>query len=474
MRHTIKNESRMNQKTNQWSGKSGIELNIISSIKFNSAPNIKSNSKLNIKSNSKLNIKLNNKLNIKLNNKLIVFIYMALFVILFSSINAHALGVAPSRKVVDYNIGTQSYDISIINNENKDMNVFIYFQGELAEYASISQNTIHIGSNEAEKKISYKLDLPAGLAPGPKKLDVMALELQEDINTEDIDKTMIFSTVLIVHQLRVNVPYPGAFAEGVLYISEANVNEMMTFTVNVLNKGTQPIQDVHGEVVIRGPTNEEIKRIQTGTINSIASGQAEKLSVSALADMNAGLYTAEFIVNYNDKQFVLRDDFMVGSQSIEIEGINVETFKLGTIAKFDVGLLNKWNQPIDTVYADMEVLTDQSVKIASFKTSPVNLMQLSRGTITGYWDTKGIDVGTYDVKVILNYEGRTLERIFRTVVGIDSIRLQDSSLSGQVISSEGDGNKLSLLYILIIVSIVFNIGLFIYFKFMRKKNQELQ
>jgi hypothetical protein len=407
--------------------------------------------------------------------KVNAFIILALSIFILSSINVHALGVAPSRKIVDYASGEQSYDIRIVNNENKNMRVMIYFQGELAEYASIDKNIIQVTSDESEKVVRYKINIPTGLSPGTKKLDVMMLELGENIDTDkiDLDKTMIFSTVLIVHQLRVNVPYPGVFADGVLYISEANVNDTLTFTVNVLNKGTEQIKNINGEVVIRGPTNEEIRRVQSGTITSIDAGQAEKLAINTIADMNPGLYTAEFIVNYNDKQFVLRDDFRVGSQSIDIESIRVENFKLGTIAKFDVDLLNKWNQPVSSVYADMKVLNDQSVEVASFRTAPIDLMQLSRGTITGYWDTRGVDVGTYDIKVILNYDGASIEKIFKTVVGIDSIKLQDSSLSGQVISSQGEGNKLSLLYILVIISIVFNIGLFMYFKFMRKKNQEL-
>lgn len=412
----------------------------------------------------------------KMNIRLNIFIILALAIFIFSTIDVHALGVAPSRKIVDYSLGEQSYDIRIINNENKDMRVMIYFQGELSEYASIDKNIITVNSDESEKTIRYKINVPAGLSPGTKKLDVMMLELGENIDTDklELDKTIIFSTVLIVHQLRVNVPYPGVFAEGILYISEANVNDTLTFTVNVLNKGTQEIKNINGELVIKGPTNEEIKRIQSGTIASIDAGQAEKLTINTIADMNPGVYYAEFIVHYNDKQFVLRDTFRVGSQSIDIEAIRVENFKLGTIAKFDVDLLNRWNQPVRSVYADMKVLNSQSVEVAAFRTSPIDINPLSRDTLTGYWDTKGMDVGTYDIKVILNYESTSIEKIFKTVVGIDSIKIQDSSLSGQVIASEGVGNKLSLLYILVIISIVFNIGLFIYFKFMRKKSQELK
>ncbi len=407
--------------------------------------------------------------------RLSIFILLVLSIFILSSIEVNALGVAPSRKIVEYSPGEQSYTIRIVNNENKDMRVMIYFQGELAEYASISQNIITVNSNEPEKSVTYNVKIPTALTPGTKKLDVMMLELGDNIDTEniDMDKTMIFSTVLIVHQLRVNVPYPGVFAEGVLYVSEAGVNETMTFTVNVLNKGTSQITGVGGELVIYGPTNEEIRRIKSNSVAGIAPGQSDKLAVNVLADINPGLYSAEFIVNYGDKQFVLRDNFRVGSQFIDVEGIRVENFKLGTIAKFDVDLLNKWNQPISDVYADMKVLNSQSIEVSSFKTAPTNLKQLSHGTITGYWDTREVDVGNYDIKVILNYEGKTVEKIFRTVVGIDSIKLQDSSFSGQVVSSGGQGNKLSLLYILVGISIFLNLGLFIYFKFMRKKSPEL-
>lgn len=412
---------------------------------------------------------INNKILWKLNT----FIILALLILIISSINVNALGVAPSKKIVDYMPGEQTYTIRILNNENKDMNVMVYFQGELGEYATIEKNIISVGSNEPEKSVTFKVNIPSGLTPGTKKLDVMMLELGDNIDTDkiDLDKTMIFSTVLVVHQLRINVPYPGVFAEGVLYISEANVDETMTFTVNVLNKGTSAISNINGEVIIRGPTNEEIRRIKTGTISSIASGQAEKLSVNMQTDINPGLYSAEFIVNYNDKQFVLRKTFTVDEMSVDIRSIELADFKLGYISRVDIDVLNRWNQPMPEAYAYLQVLNEKGEIISETKTASSILRQLTTTTLSGYWDTKGVNVGSYDMKVILYYNDKSQEKLFKAVIGIDDILIADSGTTGLVIGNKEKDTSIPILYILVVVLLFINGFLvFVYFKYIRKKN----
>jgi hypothetical protein len=281
--------------------------------------------------------------------------------------------------------------------------------------------------------------------------------------------SIILSTVSVTHQLRVNVPYPGKYADGILYISEGNVNDTITFTANIVSKGTGAIHNVNGELVIKGPTNEEIARIKTTNIDSIASQQSDKLVANWIADANPGVYYAEFIINYDNQQFVLRKTFMVGNFLVDIQNIKVNNFRLGAIAKFDVDLLSKWNQPIQNVYGDLQIMDTQGNVLSTFRTLPIELRQLTTSTITGYWDTKDVTIGDYDVKVIVYYDGKTSEKIFKTVVGIDSIQVQDLGTIGNVIESPGKGNSLSLVYILVIISIILNIGLFIYFKFMKKK-----
>jgi len=404
------------------------------------------------------------------NISLYIVIAMLLFVLVTQSVNA--LGVAPSRKVIDYSTEPQTLTARIINNDNKDMKVMLYPQGELADYVKLAQNTFTLKASEAEKEFSYNLQLPANLEPGTKNLSIIIIEVPLDIKLPENSQTTIISTVSVAHQLRINVPYPGTFAEGILYISEGNAGDTITFTANIINRGLESISLVEGELVIKGPTNEELARIPSSKLENIASKNSGKIAVNWKADANPGLYYAEFIVNYAGRQFVLRKSFMIGNYDVEIKSVKVNNFRLGTIAKFDVELLSRWNQPISNVYAELQVIDEKGSILSTFKTNPIDLAQLTTSIVTGYWDTADATIGNYDVRVLARYGDKSSERIFRTVVGIDSIQVENIGAIANVVASDGDGNSLSLVYILVIISIVFNIGLFIYFKFMRKKNQQ--
>lgn len=398
-------------------------------------------------------------------------ILMLLMIIMVAASTVNALGIAPSRKVIDYDTESHTYTARIMNNELKDMKVLLYAQGELGEYVTLPQSTYYIKSIEPEKEFSYTIKLPSGLSPGTKNLSIVIIEVPLNLDVPENSQTMIISTVSVTHQLRVNVPYPGKFAEGTLYISEANVDETVTFTANIVSRGTDAIANVNGELVIKGPTNEEIARIKSNIVDRIASQQSEKLVANWLASVNPGVYYAEFIINYDDKQFVLRKTFIVGNFLLDIQNIKVNNFRLGGIAKFDVELLSKWNQPIQNVYGELQIMDTQGNVLSSFKTLPIELRQLTTSTISGYWDTKDVKIGNYDVKVSVYYDAKTSEKLFKTVVGIDSIQVQDIGALGNVVASKGSGGSIPLLYILVFISIILNIGLFIYFKFLRKKGQ---
>jgi len=401
---------------------------------------------------------------------LVIAIFLSMILIL-STINAHALGIAPSRKVVDYTTEPMKLTARIINNELKDMKVLLYPEGDYASAITLDQTEFLIKSSESEKEFTYTLTMPPDLDPGTKNLSIVVIEVPMSMNVNDNGAANIISTVSVAHQIWVNVPYPGLFAEGFMFVSSGNVNDTITFTGTVSNKGTEKIEGITGEVVIKGPTNEEIARIPSTSISSLDPVNADKLIANWKADVNPGMYYAEFIVNYAGKQFVLRKEFMVGDFSLEIKDIKVNNFKLGAIAKFDVNLLSRWNEPIQNVFGEMQIIDQKGSVLTTFKTMPVDAESLSTTTITGYWDTQDVVVGDYDVKVVVYYNDKTSEKIFRTVVGIDSITVDDMSTIGKVIESPGQGGSIPLLWIFVIISIVLNIGLLVYFKFLRKKGE---
>jgi hypothetical protein len=402
--------------------------------------------------------------------KRIITLFIMISMIIFTSIiinssNVSALGVAPSTEVIKYSTEEQTVNLRIINNEHKDMKIAIIMSGELANYTRAKKVLFDVTSADSEVSLDYQVKLPADLAPGPHNSEISIVELPK----ESGDESMILSSLIIMHELRVNVPYPGKFAEGILYISTANANDTVTFTSNVINRGSEAIKNIVAEIIIRGPTNEEIARIDGMNIEVLDAKASGKLVANWKADVNEGMYIAEFVVNYDDKMFIVRQEFNIGKYNVDITDMNVKNFKLGAIAQLDIDVVNRWNQPIPGIFADVYILNLEGTTIKNIQSNTIELKPLTTTPIKAYWDTEGLNVGSYDIKVVINYAGKASEKIFRTVVGIDSIDVQDSGMLGNVVSIKSGGNTTSILVGLVIVLVILNVGWLIYFKFLKKK-----
>ena len=249
---------------------------------------------------------MTNKNNKTWNMKLFGLLIVVIVMFIFTLNNVHALGVAPSREVINYDTDEHTLTARIINNEHKDMNILLYPQGDLAKYVLLEQNSFSIKSTDAEVSFTYKVKLPENLEPGTKDITIAVMEFAEE---DAANPEMIASSIIVLHQLRINVPYPGTFAEGILYVSEDNTDSTITFTTNVINKGTNTLTNVDGELIIKGPANEEICRIRSNSLQNLDPQSSDKLVVNWPANVNPGVYYAEFIVNYGDgketKQFVM-------------------------------------------------------------------------------------------------------------------------------------------------------------------------
>jgi hypothetical protein len=185
------------------------------------------------------------------------------------------------------------------------------------------------------------------------------------------------------------------------------------------------------------------------------------------ANVGEGNYYAEVVVEYDGETFILNKNFFIGDLKIEIDELKVDNFKLGTIAKFDILLRSKWNEEIPNVYANMQVMDKSGNVLTDFKTSNVNIKPKSTATVSGYWDTSNVKVGDYDINVKAIYGNKTTERLFKTVVSIDKIEVQEA-LTGQVISRKTSMRD-SLLVIIVVILIAINIGWFVFFR--RKKSK---
>lgn len=391
--------------------------------------------------------------------------YALLFIILAAAVSAY--GIAPSRELIPFDTNEHTFSVRIINSESKDATIAVYLSGELKDYATLDKNIVKLTKDQSEYVVTYTVKLPDNLTPGQRSLDVLFVELPKDYQS---DTNEVKAGIVTIHQLLVDVPYPGTYADGTLYVSNAQKGEPIIFTTALVNKGKEDITaDV--DIVIKGPTNEELKRFKLGQAK-IPAGTEGKIEGSIPNTFNPGEYAAEAIVNYNGETAVLQKTFYSGDMFIDVTSVNSDSFRIGAVAKFNITIENKWNQPIDNVYADVTVLDDKGNGISTYKSGTVTIKPLGTQEIMAYWDTKDSPVGNYDLKIILNYASMTTERIFHTVVGIDTIKISDF-VSGNVITSQGnDSSKYTLVMVLLIIVIIINIGWFVYFKFLKNKTEK--
>jgi len=377
----------------------------------------------------------------------------------------YSIGVSPIRKVVDFEPNKQ-YDLSLkVNNDGQtDIKAIVYARGDLQEYVAISDTLLAIPS-QTEKFAKYSLKLPKEFTkPGVHKTDLVVMEYPSSFGTED--NTQVSATASVVSELWLRIPFPGKYAEAEMYIDSKGINEEVNFAISLMNFGKQNIQNAQATIKILGATYEEIAVIETDN-RPIKSNEQGKLQASWIANVNPGKYHVVAEISYDEKKLVLEQNFDVGNLVISIERIDVKDFSLGQVAVFDILLESQWNEQIDNVYGEMTILDNTGTEYTQFKTASVDIAPMGQALLKAYWDTKDVQVGVYNIRLLIHYAEKVTEKLIETEVNIDSIRTELGP-TAQVVAGEGLGRD-TLLTILVIILVVINIGWFVIF-IKRKKN----
>ena len=137
--------------------------------------------------------------------------FLILFIlILFITPNLSALGITPGRTIIDFSPNLEKeIQFTIFNSQNKDMNVAFVIKGELEKIVKLKEKVVHFNSSENSKLFKYKFKLPPKLDSGLHKIDISAIEIPEYIGEE----LLIKSTVSVVTQIYIYVPYPGKYVK---------------------------------------------------------------------------------------------------------------------------------------------------------------------------------------------------------------------------------------------------------------------
>ena len=401
----------------------------------------------------------------KFRNLLTLIFGLVLLVSIFSSVSA--LGVTPARTIVDYSPGKEeTISFSVVNTENKNMDIVVYVQGELNQSVYLQETSFSMSSSESSKQMSYTYRLPSSLRPGPHQADIVILQLPERGAN---GQAFVGAAVAVATQLVVNVPYPGKYAQSDLNIVNPGQGEEATFIIPVVSLGEQDLARVQANIDIYNRLGEKVASFNTAEV-SVPSGQRSDIVSKWKADVPVGEYLAKATLIYDGETLTLEKQFTVGSATLELQQIQVRDFSLGEIAKFEMLVENKWSDRIVGVYAETQVYNKDNEVIADFKSPTYDIPSLEKSNIVSYWDTAGIRTGTYDTTVYLRYGDKSsqqnlqlkVEQSSITAVGLGFV-ISESSSRG------GSGSIVTILVVVIVLLVLINLAWFLVLRKRLKK-----
>jgi len=386
-----------------------------------------------------------------------------LLVFLLSIISVSALGVTPGRKIVDFTQNeNKELSFRVINSEDRAMNLRIVIKGDLNSSFSINQNLILIQPKE-EKDINYKITLPGELGPGNHVQEIMLVEVPDSEKGGSIG-----AIVGVITQVYVKVPYPGKYAEVEFNIESAEIEQEVSFFIPITNLGQENLDAVSAEIEVFNSNGEKVAVVLTDK-SPIKTGERKEIVGKWRADVTPGVYSAKAVVNYDGKIVNLEKQFNIGQKILELVGVNVRSFSLGEIAKFEMLVQNKWGEELKNVYSQTNVYNNQET-IADFKSPTYDIPPLSNNTFFSYWDTEGIDKGLYDASVYLRYGEKFSKKNVQFKVSDNSIETIGLGYAIYGGNSSSKGSTTNMLIVIIIVLVILNLLWFVIFR--RKMNEK--
>lgn len=389
---------------------------------------------------------------------LLAFAIFALFVIP----NISSLGITPGRTTVDFSPALEKeINFNVVNSENKNMDVAFVIQGELEEIITLNNKLAHFYSNESSKSFSYKINLPSELPPGLHKIEIVAIELPENFEDEEI---IVKSTIGVVTQLYIYVPYPGKYLDANLDIVSEKENSIL-FYVPVISRGTEEIKDVRGTIEIY-QDNKKISEIETTNLQ-LLPGERKELSGILESGLLPGKYNATAKINYDGKKLEVRKEFEFGEDFIKILGVSADDFQLGEVARIKIIVQNLQQNKIEKSYANIRVYDQELVNIADLKSEDYDIPGLSNKEFIIYWDTEDVGEGQYSSELKVNYDEKFSTKNMKIDVSKDSMLF--SGVGFAISNSNKDFSIKNILIIIIGILVLANVLWFLWWIQKRKK-----
>jgi hypothetical protein len=313
------------------------------------------------------------------------FIILAVTLAAFSS--AASLGVSPPYYEFTYE---PNMPVSVSFNfysDDPELDYSIILDGDLKEHFSLSTESFK-GSGSVTITGSFPSEMPT---PGRHDIGVFAKQVQPRGNGGFGGVPSVGGLIVI------RVPYPGKYLEGTFEINDINEGGKAQYELALYSRGNEEVL-ARTRIEIVDGSGKMVKSIVLGE-DAIASGSSLEISDALdLADVSAGTYTARVVSDYSGESFTREDEFRIGELKIVVTD-HAKNFTGGTIAPFFVEVESSWNEPLNGVYAELQL---EGFPVA--KTSPSDIAALGKTRLEGFVDLSSVEEErVVNGKIIVHY-----------------------------------------------------------------------
>jgi hypothetical protein len=314
-----------------------------------------------------------------------VFFFSLIFLLTTASL-AYAIGISPADAYVNF-VPNHEYVIDYSISSYRPFE--FYTQGSFSEFTRIET----ISQTDSRGHFRVFLTLPEDYdKPGKHRMYVAAKEKTTPGTVNTIAAIRGF--------IEIDVPYPGYYAEMEVNVKDVNHDEPIPITVIVYNKGKLNISNAQLRLNILSE-DKAIKTIKSDTFSIETTGGYTFQTVIPARELRPGTYKLQAVLVYEGKPKEEIVEFRVGTFDVAIVNYT-DTLYNNSVNLFEIEIESLWNNRIDTVYMDLSIM-DGAKELSTAKTPPFDMLPWQKKKSSFYWNTVGIPVGEYDLKIVLHY-----------------------------------------------------------------------
>lgn len=388
---------------------------------------------------------------------------MIVFLILIAVKPVLGIGIGPAYHEIEYepdSVVTLSF--RIVNEEQKEQSIRLYLDEDSIGLIELEAENVNLKEDEPETTVKYSFKMPDNLAPGEHIYEVMIFS-DDSSDAGNPNSINMQTNIALKHKIKVSVPYPEKHLTAEMFIKK-EANNRINFRIALYNTGTKDLSNIKGLIMIFDPGGNQILSIASNEI-ALESSDSSKLVVELKQELLLGSYIVKALVSYDGESLELEKNLDIGDPLIEILNLGVNSFKLGSIAKLDMILKNRWNRDISDIEPSMTIYDDRGNRLTEYGSKKINMSAGTTSNVPIYWDTVDMPAGEYIAEANIRYLGRINQKVFDLFVETDKITVKGGpKITGEAVTLTGIDFKgilfsvlIGLIMILVIVKLVLEI-----------------